>query len=268
MAIKNLMATQAIPERVYALCKLVQRKQVERTTLRELVEPKSLNTNVDIFNYVFNLAESAQLIGRSPEGAVMSLASTEELDSLVSFRRLMAKKIFRETDELFVQFTAWYISQDEEVFRYSSKTEELAKALPKDFVKVDTQQILGWRFWASFLGIGFMHDTFIIPNMAIRIEDALLDDKPSRIDQAIPFESFLGWLEGNCPECKRGLEKGRVPLAISNGLRILHDQKKIVLRYVPDSAVAWELYPVESHDINRFVTDITIKGELYEQSTN
>ena len=43
----------------------------------------------------------------------------------------------------------------------------------KELAALNENAVLGWRFWAAFLGLGYLSGTMIIPNMKLRLEDIL-----------------------------------------------------------------------------------------------
>ena len=84
--------------------------------------------------------------------------------------------------------------------------------------------------------------------MKVRLEDAL---------QAIPKGTvmtnieFVDWLKANIPEARAACTYEKLPLAVSNGLRILNNENKIELKQKMD-AVKTKLYPIASEKINDF----------------
>ena len=53
--------------------------------------------------------------------------------------------------------------------------------------------VLGWRFWAAFLGLGYLSGTMIIPNMKIRVQDVLATNfsKKFKFNEAIQAYDFI-----------------------------------------------------------------------------
>ena len=43
----------------------------------------------------------------------------------------------------------------------------------QELATLNENAVLGWRFWAAFLGLGYLSGTMIIPNMKLRLEDVL-----------------------------------------------------------------------------------------------
>ena len=59
---KNKMVTPAIPERVYTLCKVIERKAIASSEVKEKMEPSYLNQTTSYYNDYRNAAEELQLI--------------------------------------------------------------------------------------------------------------------------------------------------------------------------------------------------------------
>lgn len=61
----------------------------------------------------------------------------------------------------------------------------------------------------------------------------------------------MSWIKANLPEAAEACAKGRLPLALSNGLRCLVMEKKIELISTRD-AERISLYPIEGIEPNDF----------------
>lgn len=59
---QNKMVTPAIPERVYTLCKIVEKKAMSSSEVKEKMEPSYLNQKSSYYNDYRNAAEELQLI--------------------------------------------------------------------------------------------------------------------------------------------------------------------------------------------------------------
>jgi hypothetical protein len=251
---------EVTPERVYALLKLVKSGQYSKDDLRDLILPKELNKSQDEFNSVFRAAANTDLIKVNELNNIIECKVTDiEIDTVDKYRRYMSK-LASSNNNLFIQFTSWYISQNQSVFFYKT-AEEFSSRLTGQYINMDKKLVLGWRFWASFLGYGYLHEVFLIPNMCVRISDALYMDRLIT-NTSIGFSAFMEHITRICPEIQ--VVNKDLSIALSNGLRSLHDSGKIKLIYTPDSNDVWHLFRIESHEIHENVTDIIIKEGLYE----
>ena len=118
---------------------------------------------------------------------------------------------------------------------------------------------LGWRFWAAFLGLGYLSGTMLIPNMKLRIQDILATSFSDRFQygEAILAKDFIQWLTTRLPEADL---RDRLPLAVSAGLRTLHELGLIKLESWRDS-VRVPLYRIDGDPINEF-SHITVYEEV------
>ena len=119
---------------------------------------------------------------------------------------------------------------------------------------VTENDVLGWRFWMRFLGHAYQYNRTLIPNMKIRLEDAMV---------GLPKEThmtctqFVLWLKEHVPEAATSCSEAALPLAVSNGLRTLQNEGKIEIIATKD-AIRTGLFPLRGVDKNDF-SDIVIK---------
>ena len=106
-----------------------------------------------------------------------------------------------------------------------------------------------------YLGFAYQYNKTLIPNMKTRIEDALFD-----VPQGIKMTctQFVSWIKENIPEAASACSEAALPLAVSNGLRILNNEDKIELISTRD-AVRTSLYPINGVELNDFY-EIIIRG--------
>lgn len=263
------------PHRVYALCKLVHYKSMTKAKLLQYLQPPSINKSDDIFNDVFSLAAKGELIAKDPDGLIKLNLTNKEIETVDSFRRAVAKRTFNNSQLTFSRFTAWYIMRGAKV--YSEKKEELVAGfdkeinINKDINMYNATNVTGWRTWVCFLGLGFIHNGIVVPNACIRLQDVLEEDSQLERGKPIPFKNFMSWLSKNCPELDYGelsrnnrgsaeYNEQHLSLALSAGLRALHDSGKIKLSYIRDAKDIWYLSAATSHEIPDAVSEITLGG--------
>ena len=125
--------------------------------------------------------------------------------------------------------------------------------------QLDENAVLGWRFWATFLGIGYLNRTMFLPNMKLRLQDILASDFNKKLEfgKAIRAMDFMEWLSPRIPEVNIG---NRLPLALSAGLRTLHELGLIKLETWPDSERII-LFQIDGDPINDF-SHITVREEV------
>lgn len=265
MPFSERIQKEATPKRVYAFLKLVEYKEMTKSELEKYLQPKALQNkelskaNNTPFTSVYSFVEKANLIEVDKyfgETITLKNIESDDLKDWDSYRKFMSKLLLSNENSNFLKFTSWYLQQEKEVFNYSS-SEDIQKHLSGDIGVLIEGDILGWRFWASFLGIGFLSGGIIIPNTYLRIKDAIEEDTTIQRDVEIPFEDFIKKILVRCKEFKSCINGNNINFGISNGLRTLHDKKLIQLIKTNDSTEVWHLYRTE-HEILEDVTSIKI----------
>lgn len=257
------MRPEPTPERVFALCRAVALFSTKtKKDLADMMEPNWLNENPDIFNHVLSVSEELDLV-RNVDGALSCKVPKDILSDISLFRKFVADKAMKNTNSTFFLLTSWYLAQNEKVFEYASNAARFAEKLDGKLQQVDESAILGWRFWASFFGIGVRHKVLLIPNLFLRLKDALEADmhhsSPLPRGKDIPFSMFYSWLKDHCPESVfSSTEKSSLCLGLSNGLRFLHDRNMIQLFHRPDAREKWKLFPMVDHELRSDVSEIRI----------
>lgn len=138
----------------------------------------------------------------------------------------------------------------------ANRFDDLAATAAKTGVpSVTENDILGWRFWMRYLGFAYQYNKTLIPNMKTRIEDALLDIPK---DTKMSCTQFVGWIKENIPEAASACTEALLPLAVSNGLRVLNNEGVIELVSTRD-AVRTSLYQLNGVELNDF-SEIIIRG--------
>lgn len=269
--IKNIIT----PQRVLALCKLVQYEKLSKAELKDYLEPPGINQKQDKFSEIFNFAVKGELVFEDVDGKIATKLSKNDLASPASFRQAIAKRTFLNPGLVFCRFTSWYLARGEKVYMESSATlaEEFDREvnLAKDINIYNETNITAWRTWANYLGFGFVHSAVLIPNVAVRVQDCLAVDKELKRNQSLLFTDFMKWLAGTCPELDGGpiyinnqgaavSEEQHLSVALSFGLRALHDAGQIKLDDVRDATNVWYLTEVENHQIPSKVSQISING--------
>ena len=194
MPFSQRIQKEATPKRVYAFLKLIEYKEMTKDELEQYLQPKELNEhNNTPFTAVYSFAKRANLIEIDEdfgENIMLNNIDSTNLKDWDSYRKFMAKLLLSNENSNFFKFTSWYLKQEKEVFNYSS-SKEIQKYLSGDIGIFIEGDILGWRFWASFLGIGFLSGGIIIPNTYQRIKDVIEEDLSIEREIEIPFEEFM-----------------------------------------------------------------------------
>lgn len=256
------MRMEPTPERVLSVCRLAARGGLTREEIRNAMtlglhdelsrDQISKSITVALQELSLIQAQADQLI-LAVDPAVIASPS--------AFRRYVSSRVFSAKNTTFHMFTKWLISQNERIFSLSN-WEVMAKTCGsevKELSAIGENDVYGWRFWAAFLGLGYLSGTMIIPNMKLRLEDILATayTEKFRYNETILAQDFMGWLSAKIPEVEIG---SKLPLALSAGLRTLHELGLIKLETWSDSTPIM-LHYVDGDPINSF-THISVKEAI------
>lgn len=262
------MKHEVIPERVFVLCELVKNKPIDEAAAREFFEPKALKGS-SYFSTVRDAASQNQLGLVNIIDKKISLAVDKSVvDSLETMRQYIISHIGRIKDSLFYETSQAYFELNEKVYQYSSVTDQaLMDALQKNMTRgLDVDNMRAWRFWAAYLGFGHLAKSNsqpqmnFLPNLYRYLQVAVLvsgleKEKEYRIDD------FMNAIQPICSiAMKDSVNSRRLNMAMSYGLRMMHSNGELELRYQLDNKNLWYLYPCELHAIQSPVSHVTIRG--------
>lgn len=241
------------PERVLAICRLLEENAYDQIDLYKFSQLSDEAISEEAVNHSIQAAKELGLI-KEEKGKYVLATDPASLESAKSFRRMVAPVIFALPNSTFFKLTEWFIAYSDKVFELSKFDEYAAEASKAGIESVTENDVLGWRFWMRFLGHAYQYSKTLIPNMNIRLEDAMI---VLPRDTHMTCTQFVLWLKEHVPEAAASCSEGTLPLAVSNGLRTLQDEGKIEMIATKD-AIRTDLYPLRGVDKNDF-SDIVIK---------
>ena len=253
------MVTPAIPERVFTLCKIVEKRAISSSDLKEKMEPDYLKQTSSYFSDYRTAAEELKLITVSDN--MISLAVDPSVIKTTASMRKYINGILPEFQNgQFYQVTKAYFEMDSGVLKGEKSLVSLAPVMSKKLNRpVDAMAMRAWRFWVSYLGFGFLQDMFFIPNAAEFLKD-IIEISEIEKGQRYSFGEFMAQIRPyiqiivNHDPANRQLNYG-----VSNGLRTLHDAGIIKIEHILDHEDIWNLYPLKAHEMSGTVTNITIR---------
>lgn len=256
------MRMEPTPERVLALCRMVAKQPMEKKELQRIL---SLNWKADadhaLVNAAYKVAMDELGLIQLNENLVSYTADLSIIADTTAFRRYVSANIFQRSDTTFVMFTKWVIAQNERIFAMGSwqGMANTCKDENPEIRSIAENPALGWRFWVTFLGLGYLSGTMLIPNMKIRLQDILATSFAERFkyNESIQAKEFVQWLAHRIPEADL---HGRLPLAVSAGLRTLNELGLIKLESWRDSERVM-LYSIDGDPVNDF-SHITVFEEV------
>jgi len=255
---KDAMFPDPTPERVYSICRIVAYKGSSSGDLQKASSLyQDASQTLPEVSASIRVAEELGII-QNADGVYNLAISADNLNTYVKFRQYVSGRVYRQKDTTFFKVTEWYLFNNEKMVKYDSWEDKAAAAVQAGIDGVKENDMLGWRFWASFLGEGYLHARLLIPNMKVRLQDVLATQfsKTFKYDNEIPAKNFLEWLQANIPEVPL-LNDAPLVLGVSNGLRSLLECGLISLRAQMD-AQRYRLYAIEGETFNDF-SHVTVK---------
>ena len=283
MPFDDRITNETTPHRVFSLCKLVhyfqheEKKELTKEEIGNFLQPNALMKEKRLFKEVLKFARSGNLVTENEDQVLSTNLTNEDLSSIDHFKRAIIARAIENKELMFWKFTSWYVMRDNRVLNEKTKDletafdQELNKAQDATFI-YNATNINGWKTWAVFLGYGFLHAGIVLPNLAVRLNNLLIEDHKLQRNQYLAMADFMEWLREAAPEVdggaisemyrgKSSLPTQHLSLGLSSGLRALHDQNVITLNYVRDARVTWHLTRAPFHEITGQVSQIMIRSE-------
>lgn len=257
------MVTPAIPERVYELCKLVEKKPMAVKELQDKMEPNYLpgNSGTPYFADYRLAAEELGLINISDGFVSFSEGNSKAISSLQSMRQYANWHMSEHKEGQFYKVTQGIFSQDTAVFKYGNLTEMLSEVSEWVQSDVTAQNLLGWRFWASYLGLGYLNQrgnsVQFLPNAGVFIWD-IISRAGIEKNQLFSIDEWIEKVGTHIDPIQKDLGERTFNFGTSCGLRMLHDQEYIKMDTIMDQKNSWRLYQMNSHKVPSEITHITV----------
>lgn len=263
----NNIKTEPIPERVYELCKMVAKGNIEDKVARERMEPKSINSSGTAYYPSIREMCVSELKLISKDDDILSFSGDKKvIKDLNTFRFYCNSLAFKDIDTDFYKIVNSYLEANDTWLKYKTLTDPNIIREIQDEKKISLvtePMILGTRFWISFLGFGYIQEggaMYFLPNMHIALQDfcELSELEKNREYTVTEFvEAIYGYASVALCNTKNS---HTFNLAMSCALRQMHDNKEIILKTNLDSKETWSLYPDETHEFTDKFTHIVYKG--------
>lgn len=249
--------TTTIPERVYALCKILEKGSAVDDDVREMMEPAYLENGTKYFPYYKKTAVDLGLIAISDK--IMTLAVDKTIiKTIENMRRYVNSNLERFNSEHFYALTNAYFKIGDEVLRKEKNIANLGQFFSDITGKdIDAYSMRAWRFWATFLGFGYLHDMFIIPNANIFLEDVISSSNLEK-KKIYSVSQFVDAITPMANIIISDIANKKFNYGVSNGLRALQDAGKIKMEHIHDQEDMWTLYPLKAYSNDSTITHITI----------
>lgn len=254
---KEKMVTPAIPERVFALCKIVEKGPITFSDLKDKMEPDYLGNGSVYFNDYRKAAEELGLITVSDD--MISLAvDPKVIKNMPSMRLFINSTLEQLNTGQFYLVTNAYYSMGSGIFKEDKNIANLGPLFSEmTGTAVDAMAMRAWRFWASFLGFGYLQDMFIIPNAFVFLSDIIAASKLEK-KKLYTISEFVNEITPMGNIIISDVSSKSFSYGVSNGLRALHDMGIIKMEHIHDQEDMWTLYPLKAYSNDVTITHITI----------
>lgn len=254
---KDKMVTTAIPERVFALCKIVEKGSILSNELKDKMEPDYLGNESVYFNDYKNTAEELGLITISDDLLQLAVDS-EVIKTIEKMRTYINSRLELYNTGQFYLVTNAYFEKGKDIFKEDKNIANLGPLFSEmTGMSVDAVALRAWRFWAPFLGFGYLQDMFVIPNANVFLWDIISSSNLERkkkysvsefVDKIMPMANII----------VPNITDREFNYGVSNGLRALQDTGKIKMEHIHDQEDMWTLYPLKAYSNDSTITHITI----------
>lgn len=261
MKIADGLRPECMPEIIYSICKLVGSNSYKKDEVKSYI---TLNCDsVQEYNKAFAFAAECGFIKVGGDERVTTEFTTEQLSSFRNFRHAIFMDVFNGEPTMFNSLARWYLSQGSDIFGVKTG-QDLAVKFPKEiFSGKEKDAALAFRFWMVALGLCMFSKTGNSLAMVFATNNAIQDwlefEKPFKRNTTILAKDFFDKLLADCPVFANCIEGNQVKLALSMGLRVLHLNGVIELKYVTDSGDIWHLVESISNPRTNKITEIIVR---------
>lgn len=254
---KEKMVTPAIPERVYAFCKIVEKGPITVSEIKGKMEPDFLRNKSSYFNDYRNAAEELGLISISDD--LVSLAVEDKVvKSTDNMRKYINQQLEKFNTGQFYLVTNAFFEKGSDIFKEDKNIANLGPMFSEmTGLLVDAMAMRAWRFWASFLGFGYLQDMFIIPNANVFLKDIIMESNIEK-NKMYSISEFVDILSPKANIILSDLSNKKFNYGVSNGLRALQDSGFLKMEHILDQKDIWALYPMKAYSNDSIITNITI----------
>lgn len=246
--------TGATPERVYKLCKCVEsRKNISDTELRGMLEPEYAK-NSNYYSMIRDVALELDLIDSNDFISLKVDSST--IKNIEEMRKFINNNMDKYRHGMFYAITSAYYNLGTFLFKEVSSVSTASTLFSNvTGMSITDYAMRAWRFWASFLGLGYLDSMLIIPNGAVFIRDLIIGQniRKNEFLSADDFFASLGPALQIIVDCsKRTLNYGATAALLT-----LEQMNVIEMKEILD----YDVWNLERIDPSRstIITNIKVK---------
>lgn len=263
----NDLKTETIPERVYELCKLVSKGDIEDKDVKEKMEPVSLNgSSTTYYGSIREVCIEELKLIKKEENKLSYIGDKSVIKNMESFRKYCNSVVYNNKNLYFFKIANCFLESNDEWFKYTTLTDINIIRYVQDkagISLVTADMMRGMRFWMSFLGFGYIQEgkaMNFLPNMHIALQDFCESSQLENNKEYSVSEFISAIYERASVALINTIDSQNFNLAMSNALRQMHDNKEIELKRQLDSKEIWNMFRDESHEFTEQITHIVYKG--------
>lgn len=246
--------TAATPERVYALCKCIERKKsISNSDLRSLLEPDYAHHS----NYYTMIRDVALDLGLIENNDFISLkVDSSVIKSIEEMRKYINNNMDQYRHGMFYAITSAYYNMGTSLFREVKNVATLSAKLSNiTGMTITDVAMRAWRFWASFLGFGYLDSMLIIPNATVFMRDLIIGQN-IRKKEFLSADEFFSSME---PALKIIVDSSKRTLnyGTTSALLTLVQMNVIEITEILDHDV-WNLEKIDPNR-SQIITHIKVK---------
>ena len=254
---KGEFRKEATPRRVFAFLKLIEYKDrmYTKEEVIDIIQPKNLNNDQNAVSKVIKFCLDEKFVKLSIDDKLELNINKEYIRNEVEFRKYVNSVLYENADKsIFVALNKEILSFSSDIYEISgfSNIAEHIKSM-----KVNEEIILAWRFWAAYLGYGFILGSQFVTNPYIRINDILEIYFKDSISTQMKLGDFISKLVRYSPEFSMAIDKFEINTNITIALETLSRLNIIKLSKIPD---ATENFALRKENTSTIVTHIEYLG--------
>lgn len=248
---KIRLRPEITPKRVYALLKLVDYKNGKLTEdeIFKYIQPNNIQNDLSVVKLVFKFCIDNNLIDIDFDNKVILKINKDSLKDESSFRKFMTKLIYDDKEKnTFYLITEKILATNLEIYDLTGFENIL---LSLRLSEANKESILGWRFWASYLGYGFIFNSQFVVNPHLKLKDFVEENFSDIKNKKDTVRIFIEKLVKTCPEFMSAIDGYSISTHLAIALVTLESLNVIKLIEVRDSSEKWSL------NLNNRIKDIT-----------
>ena len=263
----NNIKTEPIPERIFELCRMVSKSDINDDVAREKIEPKALNLKgTSYYTIVREVCVNELGLIEKENKTLRFVGDKKILKSYESFRKYCNSIVFNNTDTCFYKVVKCYLESNDTWLKYKTLTDvNIRREIQEkeNITLVKEEMMLGSRFWVAFLGFGYIQEgaaMLYLPNMHVALQD-FCEMAELEKNHEYSVKEFVDLISKYASVALHSaLDTRTFNLAMSNALRQMHDSKEIEIKKNLDSKKKWRLFCDNAHEFTDEITHIVYKG--------